>query len=92
MKRLVMKLRSKGTVHKKKRQEIAELSVEYGVLQRTEEILKQGHEAVQLKLVTSVSNFRVRQANLTNIYIKAKEGIESVFIGSVSIDHVTSCT
>ncbi|XP_061527009.1 intraflagellar transport protein 81 homolog [Phycodurus eques] len=52
LKRLVVKLRSKGTVYKKKRQEIAELKAEYGVLQRTEEILKQRHEAVQEKLQT----------------------------------------
>lgn len=52
MKRLVVNLRSKGTVYKKKRQQIAELKAEYGVLQRTEEILKQRHEAVQQKLVT----------------------------------------
>ncbi|XP_057686968.1 intraflagellar transport protein 81 homolog [Corythoichthys intestinalis] len=52
LKRLVAKLRSKGTVYKKKRQEIAELKAEYGVLQRTEEILKQRHEAVQEKLQT----------------------------------------
>ncbi|XP_054628730.1 intraflagellar transport protein 81 homolog isoform X2 [Dunckerocampus dactyliophorus] len=50
LKRLVVKLRSKGTVYKKKRQEIAELKAEYGILQRTEEILKQRHEAVQEKL------------------------------------------
>uniref|UniRef100_A0A3B4FIK6 Intraflagellar transport protein 81 homolog n=1 Tax=Pundamilia nyererei TaxID=303518 RepID=A0A3B4FIK6_9CICH len=50
MKRLVAKLRSKGTVYKKKRQEIAELKADYGVVQRTEEILKQRHDAVQQKL------------------------------------------
>ncbi|XP_070760629.1 intraflagellar transport protein 81 homolog [Enoplosus armatus] len=50
LKRLVGKLRSKGTVYKKKRQDIAELKAEYGVLQRTEEILKQRHETVQQKL------------------------------------------
>ncbi|KAG7480561.1 hypothetical protein MATL_G00057640 [Megalops atlanticus] len=49
-KRFVGKLRSKGTVFKKKRQELAELRAEYGVLQRTEEILKQRHEAVQQQL------------------------------------------
>jgi len=48
----VVKLRSKGTVYKKQRHEIAELKAEYGVLQRTEEILKQRHETVQQKLVT----------------------------------------
>ncbi|XP_036382860.1 intraflagellar transport protein 81 homolog [Megalops cyprinoides] len=49
-KRFVGKLRSKGMVFKKKRQELAELRAEYGVLQRTEEILKQRHEAVQQQL------------------------------------------
>ncbi|XP_008282374.1 intraflagellar transport protein 81 homolog [Stegastes partitus] len=52
LKRLLVKLRSKGTVYKKKRQEIAELKAEYGVLQRTEEILRQRHETVQQKLQT----------------------------------------
>ncbi|KAA8578912.1 hypothetical protein FQN60_017515 [Etheostoma spectabile] len=52
LKRLVVKLRGKGTVVKKKRQEIAELKAEYGVLQRTEEILRQRHETVQQKLQT----------------------------------------
>lgn len=51
-KRFVGKLRSKGTVFKKKRQEITELRAEYGVLQRTEEILKQRHEVAQQQLVT----------------------------------------
>ncbi|KAG5840733.1 hypothetical protein ANANG_G00191810 [Anguilla anguilla] len=49
-KRFVGKLRSKGTVFKKKRQEMAELRAEYGILQRTEEILKQRLEAVQQQL------------------------------------------
>ncbi|KAM4745652.1 intraflagellar transport protein 81 homolog [Anableps anableps] len=52
LKRLVAKLRSKGTTYKKKRQEIAELRAEYGVLQRTEEILKQRHDTIQQKLQT----------------------------------------
>ncbi|XP_029916822.1 intraflagellar transport protein 81 homolog [Myripristis murdjan] len=52
LKRLVVKLRSKGTVHKKKRQQIAELKAEYGVLQRTEEVLKQRHEDIQQQLQT----------------------------------------
>uniref|UniRef100_A0A3B5LLU0 IFT81 calponin homology domain-containing protein n=1 Tax=Xiphophorus couchianus TaxID=32473 RepID=A0A3B5LLU0_9TELE len=54
LKRLVAKLRSKGTTYKKKRQEIAELRAEYGVLQRTEEILRQRHDAVQQKLQQTV--------------------------------------
>ncbi|XP_033935523.1 intraflagellar transport protein 81 homolog, partial [Pseudochaenichthys georgianus] len=50
VKRLVGKLRGKSAMHKKKRQEVSELRAEYGVLQRTEEILKQRHETVQHKL------------------------------------------
>ncbi|XP_039628079.1 intraflagellar transport protein 81 homolog [Polypterus senegalus] len=50
LKKYVSKLRSKSMVFKKKRQEIAELRAEYGVLQRTEEILKQRLEAMQQQL------------------------------------------
>ncbi|KAF7656569.1 hypothetical protein LDENG_00039170 [Lucifuga dentata] len=50
LKRLVANLRSKGTLYKKKRQELAELEAENGVLQRTAEILKQRHETIQQKL------------------------------------------
>ncbi|XP_046904575.1 intraflagellar transport protein 81 homolog [Hypomesus transpacificus] len=49
-KRFLAKLRSKGTVYKKKRQEIAEMKAEFGVLQRTEEVLRQRHEAGQQQL------------------------------------------
>uniref|UniRef100_A0A3P9PQS7 Intraflagellar transport protein 81 homolog n=1 Tax=Poecilia reticulata TaxID=8081 RepID=A0A3P9PQS7_POERE len=52
LKRLVAKLRSKGTTYKKKRQELAELRAEYGVLQRTDELLRQRHDTVQQKLQT----------------------------------------
>ncbi|XP_074525696.1 intraflagellar transport protein 81 homolog isoform X2 [Halichoeres trimaculatus] len=52
LKRLMSKLRSKGTVYKKKRHELSELKAEYGVLQRTEDILKERHEIVQQKLQT----------------------------------------
>lgn len=45
-------------MYKKKRQEIAELTAEYGVLQRTEEVLKERHETVQQKLVTSLHVFK----------------------------------
>ncbi|XP_053328825.1 intraflagellar transport protein 81 homolog [Spea bombifrons] len=49
-KRYVSKLRGKSSVFKKKRQELAELGAECGVLQRTEQILKQRHESVQQQL------------------------------------------
>ncbi|NXU70029.1 IFT81 protein, partial [Oreotrochilus melanogaster] len=50
LKHYVNKLRSKNTFYKKKRLEIAEITAEYGILQRTEELLKQRHEAVQQQL------------------------------------------
>ncbi|XP_068573574.1 intraflagellar transport protein 81 homolog [Cebidichthys violaceus] len=72
MKRLVVKLRSKGTVYKKQRQEIAELKAEYGVLQRTEEILRQRHETVQQKLQTveaekGISGYSTTQEELERV-------------------------
>ncbi|XP_020492080.2 intraflagellar transport protein 81 homolog [Labrus bergylta] len=72
LKRLVMKLRSKGTVFKKKRHEMAELKAEFGVLQRTEEILKQRHETVQEKLQTleaekGISGYSTTQEELERV-------------------------
>ncbi|KAK7136207.1 hypothetical protein R3I94_014756 [Phoxinus phoxinus] len=49
-KRYVAKMRGKSSTYKKKRQEIAELKAEYGVLQRTEEILRERHTAGQQQL------------------------------------------
>ncbi|KAL8180138.1 UNVERIFIED_CONTAM: Intraflagellar transport protein 81 [Gekko kuhli] len=49
-KRYVNKLRSKNTLYKKKRLEIAEITAEYGILQRTEELLRQRHEDIQEQL------------------------------------------
>lgn len=52
-KRYLSKLRGKSLVYKKKRQELADLTAECGVLQRTEQILKQRHETLQQQLVSS---------------------------------------
>ncbi|KTF82328.1 hypothetical protein cypCar_00032096 [Cyprinus carpio] len=52
-KHYVAKMRGKSSTYKKKRQEIAELKVEYGVLQRTEEILRERHTAGQQQLEES---------------------------------------
>jgi len=46
-KRYVNKLRGKSTIYKKKRQEIAELRAEYGVLSRTEELLRAKDDFLQ---------------------------------------------
>lgn len=46
------KLRGKSLVFKKKRQELADLAAECGVLQRTEQILKQRHDSFQQQLVS----------------------------------------
>ncbi|XP_044296535.1 intraflagellar transport protein 81 homolog isoform X3 [Varanus komodoensis] len=51
-KRYVNKLRSKNTLYKKKRLEIAEITAEFGILQRTEELLTQRHEDIQQQLRT----------------------------------------
>ncbi|XP_040052696.2 intraflagellar transport protein 81 homolog [Gasterosteus aculeatus] len=78
LKRMVVKLRSKGTVCKKQREEIAELKAEYGVLQRTEEILKRRHETVQQKLQTveaekGISGYSSTQEELERVSaIKSK--------------------
>ncbi|MGH0161818.1 UNVERIFIED_CONTAM: hypothetical protein FKN15_042054 [Acipenser sinensis] len=50
VKRLVNKLRGKNVIFKKKRQVLTDLKREYGILQRTEEILKQRHETMQQQL------------------------------------------
>lgn len=51
-KRYVNKLRGKSTVYKKKRQELAEIRAEYGVLARTEEILRGKDETFQEQLAS----------------------------------------
>ena len=53
------KLRSKSTIYKKKRQELAELRAELGVLARTEEILKQKDERVNRHLVGTLNVYDV---------------------------------
>ena len=45
------KLRVKGSTHKKRRAELAELKAENGVLERTEEILHQRNQDVLQQLV-----------------------------------------
>lgn len=75
-------MRSKGTVHKKQRQEIAELKAEYGVLQRTEEILKQRHETVQQKLVTPILTPMFNSHEILYIYSKL---LVAVFIEAFKI-------
>ena len=57
---MVAKLRVKGSTHKKRRAELAELKAENGVLERTEEILHQRNQDVLQQLVglPSVHNTR----------------------------------
>uniref|UniRef100_A0A2K5DT94 Intraflagellar transport protein 81 homolog n=1 Tax=Aotus nancymaae TaxID=37293 RepID=A0A2K5DT94_AOTNA len=71
-KRYVNKLRSKSTVFKKKHQIIAELKAEFGLLQRTEELLKQHHENIQQQLETmeekkGVSGYSYTQEELERV-------------------------
>ncbi|XP_035693402.1 intraflagellar transport protein 81 homolog isoform X1 [Branchiostoma floridae] len=71
-KRYVNKLRGKSTVYKKKRQELAELRAEYGVLSRTEEILRQRDENAQralegLEAKKGVSGYHDTQEELEKV-------------------------
>ncbi|XP_028405978.1 intraflagellar transport protein 81 homolog isoform X1 [Dendronephthya gigantea] len=79
-KRYVNKLRSKSTVYKKKRQELTELRAEYGVLSRSEEILK-GREGQlndhlsQLEVQKGVSGFHDTQEELEKVS-SVKSGLD----------------
>ncbi|XP_062999980.1 intraflagellar transport protein 81 homolog [Elgaria multicarinata webbii] len=71
-KRYVNKLRSKNTLYKKKRLEIAEITAEYGILQRTEELLTQRHEDIQQQLQTiedkkGISGYSYTQEELERV-------------------------
>lgn len=77
-KRYVNKLRGKSTVYKKKRQELAELRAEYGVLARTEEILKGKDDAFQQQLSNieakkGVSGYHETQEELEKVSAKKSE-------------------
>ena len=60
LKRLVAKLRGKGSTHKKRRAELAELKAENGVLERTEEVLRQRNQDVLQQLVGLPSVHKTR--------------------------------
>ncbi|BFZ00683.1 hypothetical protein BsWGS_03721 [Bradybaena similaris] len=71
-KRYVNKLRSKSTVYKKKRSELAELRAEVGVLTRTEEVLKQRNDHVDRQLSVlerkkGVAGYRETQEELEKV-------------------------
>ncbi|NP_001126381.1 intraflagellar transport protein 81 homolog [Pongo abelii] len=71
-KRYVNKLRSKSTDFKKKHQIIAELNAEFGLLQGTEELLKQRHEKIQQQLQTieekkGISGYSYTQEELERV-------------------------
>nr|XP_026241829.1 intraflagellar transport protein 81 homolog isoform X3 [Urocitellus parryii] len=71
-KRYVSKLRSKSTVFKKKHQVIAEFKAECGLLQWTEELLKQRHENIQHQLQTieekkGISGYSYTQEELERV-------------------------
>ncbi|NXK85803.1 IFT81 protein, partial [Formicarius rufipectus] len=72
LKQYVNKLRSKNTLYKKRRLEIAEITAECGILQRTEELLKQRHEAIQQQLQTTeekkgISGYSYTQEELERV-------------------------
>ncbi|CAL8251305.1 unnamed protein product [Boreogadus saida] len=72
LKRLVAKLRVKGSTHKKRRAELAELKAENGVLERTEEILRQRNQDVLQQLQSmeeqkGISGFSDTQEELERV-------------------------
>ncbi|XP_017322345.1 intraflagellar transport protein 81 homolog [Ictalurus punctatus] len=71
-KKYVAKMRGKNIVYKKKRQEMAEMKAEFGVLQRTEEVLRQRHTAAQqhlqsLEAQRGISGFSETQEELERV-------------------------
>ncbi|KAL8567199.1 hypothetical protein ACOMHN_046609 [Nucella lapillus] len=71
-KRYVNKLRSKSTIYKKKRSELAELRAESGVLTRSEDILNQRNHLINQKLgiveeKAGVTGYRETQENLEKV-------------------------
>ncbi|GAA6100914.1 intraflagellar transport protein 81 homolog, partial [Tachysurus ichikawai] len=71
-KRYVAKMRGKNIVYKKTRQEMAELKAEFGILQRTEEVLRQRHTATQQNLQSleaqrGISGFSETQEELERV-------------------------
>ncbi|XP_068101352.1 intraflagellar transport protein 81 homolog isoform X2 [Hyperolius riggenbachi] len=77
-KRYVSKLRSKSLVFKKKRQELADFTAECGVLQRTEQILKQRLDNLQQQLQgveqkRGISGFSDTQEELERVSVLKSE-------------------
>ncbi|KAJ3123398.1 Intraflagellar transport protein 81 [Nowakowskiella sp. JEL0407] len=71
-KKYVNDLRGKSTVYKRKKAEISEIIAEFGILQRTEEILKGREKTIQLKIQelekkSGVSGFHAAQDNLEKV-------------------------
>ncbi|XP_075034432.1 intraflagellar transport protein 81 homolog [Mixophyes fleayi] len=85
-KRYVSKLRGKSLAFKKKRQELAELTAECGVLQRTEQILKQRHDSMQQQLQT------VEQKRGISGYSDTQEELERVSILKSEVDEMKGRT
>ncbi|XP_071428386.1 intraflagellar transport protein 81 homolog [Pithys albifrons albifrons] len=71
-KQYVAKLRTKNTLYKQKRQEISEITAECGILQRTEELLRQRHQALQQQLQSTeeqkgISGYSYTQEELERV-------------------------
>lgn len=80
-KRYVNKLRSKSTIYKKKRSELAELKAECGVLARTEEILRQRDENIDQQLSILETKHGVGG------YRQTQEELEKVSSKKSTLDH-----
>lgn len=90
-KKYVNKLRSKSTIYKKKRQELTELRAEYGVISRTEEILKgrdgKLHDQIsQLESQKGVSGFHDTQEEMEKVST-VKSGLDEQ--KGISLDEIS---
>ncbi|KAL4220507.1 Intraflagellar transport protein 81 [Mactra antiquata] len=85
-KRYVNKLRSKSTIYKKKRSELAELKAEVGVLSRTEEILRMRDENIDQQLSALESKHGVGG------YRQTQEHLEKVSSKKSNLDHTKGQT
>ncbi|XP_077318116.1 intraflagellar transport protein 81 homolog [Lithobates pipiens] len=85
-KRYLSKLRGKSLVYKKKRQELADLAAECGVLQRTEQILKQRHDSFQQQLQA------IEQKRGISGYTDTQEELERLSVLKNEVDEMKGRT
>ncbi|RDD46608.1 Intraflagellar transport protein 81-like protein [Trichoplax sp. H2] len=82
----VNKLRGKSNVYKKKRQDLAEIRAEHGVLARTEEVLKNRNESIE----SVMTNIETKKG--VSGYFDTQEELEKVSSMKSEIDDIKNKT